>query len=224
MVGQAHGTSLLPAGPRRRRPAGGGRAGGQVDQRRGHLRHRPGRQAAARGPASTGRPARSPSGCAKARHVRPHGDASRSGCTTSPPTPARRTLPAPTDDTRVVARLARALLGEVDTSGGVRLLGVGRLRAGRLDPGGPVRASTTTRAADAPSRAAEEAVAAITRARQLGTRHGRRARRARAGLGLGVRGGRVTVRFETAETAPGPVRTFRVDDPELVTRACAPAD
>ena len=35
------------------------------------------------------------------------------------------TLPAPTDDTRVVARLARALLGEVDTSGGVRLLGVG---------------------------------------------------------------------------------------------------
>jgi DNA polymerase-4 len=31
--------------------------------------------------------------------------------------------------------------------------------------------------------------------------------------GSGV--GRVTVRFETAETAPGPVRTFRMDDPEL---------
>jgi DNA polymerase IV len=28
----------------------------------------------------------------------------------------------------------------------------------------------------------------------------------------------VTVRFETAETGPGPVRTFRVDDPELTMR------
>jgi hypothetical protein len=31
--------------------------------------------------------------------------------------------------------------------------------------------------------------------------------------------GRVTVRFETAETPPGPVRTFAVDDPALVTLA-----
>jgi DNA polymerase-4 len=31
--------------------------------------------------------------------------------------------------------------------------------------------------------------------------------------GAGVN--RVTVRFETAETGPGPVRTFRADDPEL---------
>jgi DNA polymerase-4 len=30
--------------------------------------------------------------------------------------------------------------------------------------------------------------------------------------------GRVTVRFETAETGPGPVRTFRADDPDLVAR------
>jgi DNA polymerase-4 len=30
--------------------------------------------------------------------------------------------------------------------------------------------------------------------------------------------GRVTVRFETAATGPGPVRTFRADDPDLVTR------
>ena len=27
----------------------------------------------------------------------------------------------------------------------------------------------------------------------------------------------MTVRFETADTPPGPVRTFRVDDPDLVT-------
>ena len=32
-----------------------------------------------------------------------------------------------------------ALLADLDTSGGVRLLGRRRLRAGRLDPGGPVR-------------------------------------------------------------------------------------
>ena len=38
--------------------------------------------------------------------------------------------------------------------------------------------------------------------------------------GSGV--GRVTVRFETAETGPGPVRTFRADDPAL-TRWRLPA-
>jgi DNA polymerase-4 len=30
--------------------------------------------------------------------------------------------------------------------------------------------------------------------------------------------GRVTVRFETAETGPGPVRTFGSDDPDLRRR------
>src|SRR3954447_1453984 len=73
------------------------------------------------------------------------------------------TLPAPTDDTRVVARLARSLLGEVDTSAGVRLLGVGvsgladwiqeDLFAGDDDETKDVATG------------AEEAVAAITRRR-----------------------------------------------------------
>ncbi len=35
------------------------------------------------------------------------------------------TLPAPTDDAKTVSRLARQLLGEVDVSAGLRLLGVG---------------------------------------------------------------------------------------------------
>ena len=41
-------------------------------------------------------------------------------------------------------------------------------------------------------------------------------------LGLGLRRGRVTVRFETADTPPGPVRTFAIDDPALskVTTGC----
>jgi DNA polymerase IV len=30
--------------------------------------------------------------------------------------------------------------------------------------------------------------------------------------------GRVTVRFETAETGPGPVQTFPDDDPSLTSR------
>jgi DNA polymerase-4 len=45
----------------------------------------------------------------------------------------------------------------------------------------------------------------------LHTEHG-------AGWVWGSGAGGVTVRFETAETGPGPVRTFRVDDPELVPR------
>lgn len=36
--------------------------------------------------------------------------------------------------------------------------------------------------------------------------------------------GRVTVRFETAATGPGPVRTFAVDDPALHTVEPAPPE
>jgi DNA polymerase IV len=145
------------------------------------------------------------------------------------------TLPAPTDSTRVVARLARALLGEVDTSGGVRLLGVGVSGladwiqedlfeqyddgAPTSDPDGdpdgvpdgdpdgdPDRDPSGDPGAD---------VDALTRARRwapgmdvVHAVHG-------AGWVWGSGVGRVTVRFETAETGPGPVRTFRADDPEL---------
>ena len=44
---------------------------------------------------------------------------------------------------------------------------------------------------------------------------GRRARRDGRRLGVGLRPGVVTVRFETADTPPGPVRSFRADDPAL---------
>jgi DNA polymerase-4 len=126
------------------------------------------------------------------------------------------TLPAPTDSTRVVARLARALLAEVDTSGGVRLLGVG---VSGLADWIQEDLFEEHDASDAPGPSdpsADEAVAAITRARQwapgmdvLHAQHG-------PGWVWGSGVGRVTVRFETAETGPGPVRTFRVDDPDLV--------
>ncbi len=129
------------------------------------------------------------------------------------------TLPAPTDSTRVVARLARTLLGEVDTSGGVRLLGVGV--SGLADwiqddlfdydvgPEPPVTVA-----------APPVDLSRLDRGRRwwpgqdvVHDEHG-------PGWVWGSGVGRVTVRFETAETGPGPVRTFRADDPALtkVTR------
>ena len=132
------------------------------------------------------------------------------------------TLPSPTDNTRVVARLARSLLSEVDTSAGVRLLGVGvsgladwiqeELFEAHDDAADDWADDDLAQPPD------DEAVDAIVRARQwapgtdvVHTEHG-------PGWVWGSGVGRVTVRFETADTGPGPVRTFRVDDPELEVR------
>jgi DNA polymerase-4 len=142
------------------------------------------------------------------------------------------TLPAPTDSTRVVTRLARALLSEVDTSGGVRLLGVGV--SGLADwiqedlfeeyDDGPTDVPTTQerpsdgQEADERERdeRAAEALLAVTRGRPWSP--GMDVRHVVHGPGWvwGSGIGRVTVRFETAETGPGPVRTFRADDPDLL--------
>ena len=73
---------------------------------------------------STGSRPRSPSGCAGSRmsgrtvsiKVRLHDFSTLS---------RSATLSEPSDDGRQIARVARTLLGELDTSGGVRLLGVG---------------------------------------------------------------------------------------------------
>jgi DNA polymerase-4 len=101
------------------------------------------------------------------------------------------TLPSPTDDEAVIARVARRLLEDLDTSGGVRLLGVGvsgladwvqeeLFGTGGFRPGMDV----------------------------IHEEHGR-------GWVWGAGKGVVTVRFETADTPPGPVRSFTVDDPAL---------
>jgi DNA polymerase-4 len=134
------------------------------------------------------------------------------------------TLPAPTDDARVVARLARGLLGEVDTSGGVRLLGVGV--SGLADwiqedlfEGAELAGSGDDRPAeDAVEPLSPEALERITRSRRwapgtdvVHAEHG-------PGWVWGSGRGRVTVRFETAETGPGPIKTFASDDPDLVPR------
>ena len=103
----------------------------------------------------------------------------------------------------MVARLARALLGEVDTSGGVRLLGVGV--SGLADWIQEDLFADYDDEAERGRRAApEEAVAAVTRRRQwapgmdvVHAEHG-------PGWVWGSGVGRVTVRFETAETRPRP--------------------
>jgi DNA polymerase-4 len=120
------------------------------------------------------------------------------------------TLPAPTDDARVVTRIAARLFTEVDTSGGVRLLGVGVsgladwVQEDLFDPAGP----------DAPREAPEPADGAPVPHRWV---PGMDVVHAVHGPGWvwGSGRGRVTVRFETADTPPGPVRTLAADDPEL---------
>jgi DNA polymerase-4 len=124
------------------------------------------------------------------------------------------TLAAPTDSTRVVARHARALLSEVDTSGGVRLLGVGVsgladwIQDDLFEYDGLPDEPTTV---DAPP----VDLSRLDRGRRwwpgqdvVHAEHG-------AGWVWGSGVGRVTVRFESAGTGPGPVRTFRADDPDL---------
>ena len=122
------------------------------------------------------------------------------------------TLPSPTDSAATIARLARALLADLDTSGGVRLLGVGRVRPGRLDPGGPVRRHR--RRDRHPTRTCRRTC------RPTGTAPGHPGSdvvHATLGPGWVWGSGRgvVTVRFETRDSPAGPVRSFAVDDPEL---------
>jgi DNA polymerase IV len=136
------------------------------------------------------------------------------------------TLRGPTDDPVVVREAAARLLESVDTTGGVRLLGVG------------VSGLADYTQEDLFAQAAAEEGAAVTgdledgvetgegpgeeRAEPVGPAEqcwpaGHDVRHAVFGAGW-VQGsgvGRVTVRFEEPGSEPGRVRTFRVDDPDL---------
>ncbi|MGN6780083.1 MAG: DinB/UmuC family translesion DNA polymerase, partial [Marmoricola sp.] len=128
----------------------------------------------------------------------------------------------PTDDARTIGRVARELLGELDTSSGVRLLGVGlsgladwiqdELFGADVTEGeGPTIAE-----GDRGTPLAAELTAGV-RGRGGGWRPGMDVVHDEHGRGWVWGSGRgvVTVRFETAASGPGPVRSFPVDAPEL---------
>ena len=121
-----------------------------------------------------------------------------------------QTLNGATDRVDVITRVALRLLEGVDVGGGVRLAGVG--------------VSGFTESAQEELFEIEDEAPAVEEARDLV--RPRLARRFVPGAdvvhaeygpgwvwGSGL--GRVTVRFETAATAAGPVRTFAEDDPLL---------
>ena len=121
------------------------------------------------------------------------------------------TLPSPVDDAATVARLARSLLTELDTSGGVRLLGVGVSGLAdwiQDDLFGDDEAETEAEPL------ADEPLPGPPRpawSPGMDVVHEEMGRGWVWGSGRGV----VTVRFETAETPPGPVRSYPIDDPAL---------
>jgi DNA polymerase-4 len=127
------------------------------------------------------------------------------------------TLSSPTDDGGLVARLAVGLLEDLDTTGGVRLLGVGV--SGLADwVQDELFADGDPEGGDAAAPAEPEPVVEESGARaRAGWAPGMDVVHAEHGPGWvwGSGKGVVTVRFETAETEPGPVRTFAVDDPAL---------
>jgi DNA polymerase-4 len=128
------------------------------------------------------------------------------------------TLSEPSDDARQISRVARTLLGELDTSGGVRLLGVGVSGLAdwiQEDLFADEEDEEVEEVEPEDGWDTEAAVAAASRHRGwapgMDVEHEAHGRGWVWGSGRGV----VTVRFETAETGPGRVLSFGVSDPAL---------
>lgn len=129
------------------------------------------------------------------------------------------TLRGPTDDPAVVRESAARLLDSVDTTGGVRLLGVGvsgladytqedlfAQAAGELADG----------LAEEPEAEPAEEHPPVPVERRWPSGHDVRHAEYGHGWAQGSGLGRVTVRFETPYSRTGRVRTFPVDDPNLI--------
>ncbi|MFJ9200143.1 DNA polymerase IV [Streptomyces flaveolus] len=128
------------------------------------------------------------------------------------------TLRGPTDDPGVVREAAARLLDSVDTTGGVRLLGVGVSGLADYTQEDLFAQAAGERVEELAQEPGDEAAEEHRQApveRRWPSGHDVR----HAELGHGwVQGsglGRVTVRFETPYSEPGRVRTFPVDDPRL---------
>ncbi len=141
------------------------------------------------------------------------------------------TLRGPTDDPTVVREAAARLLESVDTTGGVRLLGVGvtgladytqedlfaqaadarELAQRALEHHAPAAEGGEEEAAPEPEADSAEQLAARRWPAGHDVHHEEHGHGWVQGSGIG----RVTVRFEEPWSAPGRVRTFRIDDPQL---------
>ena len=125
-----------------------------------------------------------------------------------------RTLLGATDRAQILSDVAQSLLAGVDTTGGIRLLGVGV--AGLTDvlqedlfAGNGIEAGIGDDSPMVDVAAPEHAVPRwITGADADHDDYGR-------GWVWGSGRGQVTIRFESRNTPPGPVRTFAIDDPAL---------
>ncbi|HYI58433.1 MAG TPA: DNA polymerase IV [Microlunatus sp.] len=133
------------------------------------------------------------------------------------------TLQSPVDSPDAIAGLARGLLDSTELTGGIRLLGVGvaglteAVQDLLFDLDDPPAAPAIEASETATPNDEQVPVAGVTGRRGHRwlpgadvehTEHGR-------GWVWGAGLGRVTVRFETWQTGPGPVRTFAEDDPGL---------
>ncbi len=120
------------------------------------------------------------------------------------------TLAGPTDSGPTISRMARMLLADLDTSGGVRLLGVGVSGLADWIQDDLFGEDTATEDDDDVPPPQVEA----TRRPYV---PGMDVVHAQMGPGWvwGSGKGVVTVRFETAETSPGPVRSYSIEDPSL---------
>ncbi|MFG2652008.1 DNA polymerase IV [Streptomyces sp. NPDC048436] len=154
------------------------------------------------------------------------------------------TLRGPTDDPGVVREAAARLLESVDTTGGVRLLGVGvtgladytqedlfaqaQAEAEAVEAqeareaedqgeerGGEAPGESVGGAVEVPVTPVVPAVPVVPAERRWAAGHDVRHAEYGHGWVQGSGLGRVTVRFETPVSAPGRVRTFRTDDPAL---------
>jgi DNA polymerase-4 len=142
-----------------------------------------------------------------------------------------RTLDGATDDAAVITVVAKGLLDQVELLRGVRLLGVGV--AGLTESAQeflpdeaaeeptsmdePVETTPSGEPAETPATTEQPESMSWAHRRPDGYRPGMDVLHDTHGAGWvwGSGLGRVTVRFETAETGPGPVRTFAVDDAQL---------
>lgn len=129
-----------------------------------------------------------------------------------------QTLHGATDRADVIARIARELVFALDLSEGVRLLGVGVASFTEVAQEALFEPDAVGAVIEESRQSDDGGVGGGVRLREsVGYAAGADVLHDELGPGWvwGSGLGRVTVRFETRDTPPGPVRTFAVDDPAL---------